>query len=145
MLFSGFDMGNLTKHFSINEFFVGEAECSVTELRVERIKSRLILPVLEPLRCHLHQPVIITSGYRNPEHNRRVGGHPDSHHLMLDDKSAVDIWTFNLQKAYTFLSNNQEKFQYAYWEVIKGFIHISGKCEEDERKVKLWLQGYAGC
>ena len=44
------------------------------------LHSRL-LSRLQSLRSALGRPVYITSGYRNPQHNARVGGAPDSLHL----------------------------------------------------------------
>ncbi len=39
-----------------------------------------LLRRLQDLRSALGRPVIINSGYRNPGHNARVGGSPDSFH-----------------------------------------------------------------
>src|SRR5687767_1393711 len=35
---------------------------------------------LDRVRAYLGKPMLITSGYRNPELNRAVGGSPDSQH-----------------------------------------------------------------
>lgn len=37
---------------------------------------------LQVLRDHLKQPIRINSGYRSPEHNRKVGGASASQHLL---------------------------------------------------------------
>ena len=47
-----------------------------------------LVRILQDLRDFLGQPVIITSAYRCPEHNKRVGGVPDSAHVR---GYAVDI------------------------------------------------------
>lgn len=39
------------------------------------------LDKLQALRTALGKPMIVNSGYRSPEHNRRVGGAPQSMHL----------------------------------------------------------------
>ena len=41
-----------------------------------------LLEKLQALRSALGRPVIINSGYRNPEHNKRVGGSPTSLHMQ---------------------------------------------------------------
>lgn len=41
-----------------------------------------LLQQLQQLRTTLGRPVIITSGYRNPVHNKAVGGSPTSQHLF---------------------------------------------------------------
>ena len=48
----------------------------------------LIYNVLQPLREKLGKPVIVTSGYRNSEVNRLVGGKRNSQHL---NGQAADI------------------------------------------------------
>lgn len=50
--------------------------------------SLLCRNALDPLRDHLQRPIIITSGYRSPAVNRRVGGSPTSQHMLGE---AVDF------------------------------------------------------
>jgi len=40
------------------------------------------LDKLQALRRFLGKPMMISSGYRSPKHNRKVGGEPDSQHLF---------------------------------------------------------------
>lgn len=51
------------------------------------IAYELVL-MLEKLRARVGEPLRINSGYRCPEHNRAVGGRPDSYHLL---GVAVDV------------------------------------------------------
>jgi uncharacterized protein YcbK (DUF882 family) len=67
-------------------FLLKEFECKDGSHQV-RIKREL-LEGLQKLREEAGQPVIITSGYRNPGHNARVGGSPTSRHLTGE---AADI------------------------------------------------------
>lgn len=46
------------------------------------------LDSLQALRGLIGKPMIVLSGYRSPEHNRRVGGAPGSKHM---DGKAFDI------------------------------------------------------
>ena len=48
----------------------------------------LALDVLDPIRAQWGQPLVITSGYRSPELNARVGGVPASAHMI---GCAVDV------------------------------------------------------
>ena len=41
-----------------------------------------LLAVLDALRDEINRPLMITSGCRCPDHNRRVGGRPESKHLQ---------------------------------------------------------------
>ena len=71
----------LSPHFTEGEF---RCRCC----GVVRLNMRL-LSMLEQLRANLgHRPVVITSGYRCPGHNRAVGGAPNSQHLL---GNAADI------------------------------------------------------
>ena len=67
-------MGNLSENFSRHEF-----EC--------RCCGRLVLDMdlvdaLQELRDAAGGPIRVNSGYRCPEHNRKVGGSPTSQHLV---------------------------------------------------------------
>lgn len=62
-----------TKHFKAKEFAckgTGEIKL-VSEL----------LAVLELVRQVFNKPVLVTSGYRSPEYNAKVGGAPKSKHI----------------------------------------------------------------
>ena len=77
----------MTNHIQISKnFHLHEFQCKDGSHQV-RLHPTL-LTKLQQLRDHLNRPVIITSGYRNPEHNRRVGGAPNSQHLL---GTAADI------------------------------------------------------
>ena len=65
-------MGDLSPHFNRKEL---SCRCCG---RLE-YEPRL-LDALEKLRELAGRPVIVTSGFRCPEHNRRVGGKPNSLH-----------------------------------------------------------------
>ena len=47
--------------------------------------------VLEPLRAHVGRPVLITSGFRSPELNRKVGGAHDSYHRATPKRCAAAL------------------------------------------------------
>lgn len=65
----------LSEHFSREEFACNDG-CGLDTVDAELIN------VLEFVRRHFGgRPVIITSGYRCPEHNAAVSGAPDSQHL----------------------------------------------------------------
>ena len=72
----------LSTHFSLAEF-------TVTQVRgIDNTPSPEIVEALretaghmELIRSYLDHPIIVTSGYRSPEVNRRVGGSPTSAHM----------------------------------------------------------------
>lgn len=64
------------------------------------LKLSTVLKITLPyLRYKWGKPLIVTSGCRSPEHNRKIGGHPNSLHLTENPKyktngcAAVDIST----------------------------------------------------
>lgn len=68
----GIEAGQVTQNFNINEF-----RCKGSG-RVQM--SRDVITRLQQLRDHLNVPITVTSGYRSPEHNRRVNGADGSLH-----------------------------------------------------------------
>lgn len=75
-----------TAHFKISEFRCKDG----TEVPVEYYGNlRLLMPVLEEIRAAFGgKPVTITSGYRTPAYNKKVGGAAKSQHQYA---AAADI------------------------------------------------------
>lgn len=82
----------LTEHFSLEEFTRSStakarginnslSPTAETDLHVIRNIKNLCAQVLEPLRNHISQPLVISSGYRSPRLNAAVGGAANSQHL----------------------------------------------------------------
>ncbi len=74
-------MGDISKHFSRREFLC-KCGCGFATVDVE------LVAVLEDVREHFDSGVTINSGCRCKEHNKRVGGEPDSEHTR---GTAADI------------------------------------------------------
>lgn len=68
----------LTDNFELKEF-----QSSDLAAFPEDIKNNLqeLAVNLEVLRAHIGKPIKITSGYRSPGHNARIGGAKNSMHL----------------------------------------------------------------
>jgi uncharacterized protein YcbK (DUF882 family) len=65
-------MGDLSQHFSAHEFRCKDGS--------EHPIDPALIEMLEIVRTHFDAPTTITSGYRSPEYNRRVGGARNSYH-----------------------------------------------------------------
>ena len=65
-------MGDLTHDFSAIEFRCRDGS--------EHPIDCGLLAMLQAVRSHFGRPVTITSGYRSPAYNARVGGAPNSYH-----------------------------------------------------------------
>lgn len=69
---------SLTLNFKLSEFLHGNDPLPAPWIldNLYRLANRL-----QVIRDLLNKPIIINSGYRTPEHNRAVGGAPQSYHL----------------------------------------------------------------
>lgn len=75
----------LTEHFTDAE--LGVAGCGPSLIDNA---TYICTVLLEPIRAQFG-PVSVDDGYRDPAHNARVGGKPDSYHLFNGGQSAADI------------------------------------------------------
>lgn len=73
----------ISEHFAYKEYF-----CRCGDCENQPVSGRLF-PMLESLREHFGgRRITITSGYRCPVHNEKIGGAPKSRHTIGD---AVDM------------------------------------------------------
>lgn len=95
--------------------------------------ERLVSRVLDPLREAWGSSIIVTSGYRCEELNKRVGGVKTSYHLR---GMAADIYAKNgcTERLYELIQHLfcQRKIGITecYYDYARGYIHIAYDCEE---------------
>jgi hypothetical protein len=88
---------NLSEHFLLGEFTRSKYPEVYNIPSHEAIANLANLCTwLEVLREKAAQPIIINSGYRSPQLNRKVGGAPTSNHLT---GCAADIRTNGMEQA----------------------------------------------
>jgi zinc D-Ala-D-Ala carboxypeptidase len=76
----------LTEHFTLEEFALdGEIPDSCVP-----VFKALCENLLEPLRVHYGEPIIVTSGYRPPGANAAAHGVSNSQHIATDQYCAAD-------------------------------------------------------
>lgn len=77
----------LSPHFSLEELSPSDTPPEEAMRRLQR----LCVEVLEPIRSVVGCPLRVTSGYRTPEHNRRIGGSRHSQHLRGEAADVVPL------------------------------------------------------
>ena len=108
------------KHFNKNEFTC-HCGCGKNNINLKLVK------VLDKIRNHFGQPLIITSGCRCAKHNKEVGGVTDSRHIS---GKAADFYVKNVSKdkvlAYCKELVKQGELRYAYSNNtnMRNAIHI---------------------
>lgn len=128
-------MTQLTPHFALAEFErSGYARRHGIDNRVPpSLKpnlQRLCTQVLEPLREHVGEPIIITSGYRCPAVNLapEVGGAPSSEHMTGEAADIVsrDRDYDKMHKWMLWIADNL-RFHQLIWESDghTRWIHVS--------------------
>jgi zinc D-Ala-D-Ala carboxypeptidase len=124
----------LTTHFSLNEMTRSQSaarfdidntpdEQSIYNLQV------LCEQILQPLRELYNRPISISSGYRCPELNERIGGSSNSHHMR---GMAADIEIFGIANGdlATYISQYFQFTQvilefYNPTNPASGWVHVS--------------------
>ena len=93
----------LTEHFSSEELGLAKVHDPWVIFKGSIIINMcaLVYRVLEPLRIQLNEPIVITSGYRTPEENKKAGGVENSQHLKGE---AIDFTCKSLKKAFDILA-----------------------------------------
>ena len=78
-------MAKITKNFSLEEFKCKDGSDIPNSALLNIVE---LARNLEVLRTSINKPITITSGYRSPKYNTKIGGVKDSQHLR---GTAADI------------------------------------------------------
>lgn len=129
-------MTYLSKHFTIEEMTFSQ-EAVRAGLRnnpgpdeLANLGS-LVVNVLEPLRERVRKPVVVTSGYRAPTVNRRIGGARASQHTKGE---AADIVVPGMEVPELVMLIRAMKLPYD--QLIDEFgrwVHVSHKANGPQR------------
>jgi len=111
----GASMGNLSAHFSREEFV---CHCCGEFLLDDRL-----LAALEILRKRAGQAVLVLSGYRCPGHNRRIGGAANSQHV-LGKAADIRMHGLTLQQMYELAESVDDFARGGIGVYDRGFLHV---------------------
>ncbi|MBR3021118.1 MAG: peptidase M15 [Bacteroidaceae bacterium] len=142
------------KYFSFPEF-----EQSVTAAlkgydnsaprEAQRNIEYLVDTVLDPLREHLAQPIVITSGYRCRDLNHDVGGSPTSQHLLglAADFRPLHATDEQMDTVRQWFRENAERLEFDQMIDYGSFFHVGVRPEgsTNRRQMKRYNafgQGY---
>lgn len=121
--YSLFNQGahRVSAHFKIKEFAQKDNRCDKILIDSELVE------VLEDVREHFNAPVIITSGYRTPEYNAKVGGVKNSQHTK-GTAADIQVKGFPANKVQKYLKN---KYRNKYGiGSYRTFTHIDTRKEK---------------
>ena len=120
-------MGDLSKHFSRREF---ACRCKICFKSSDATVDIGLVEMLEAVRRHFGQVVIVTSGMRCMKHNAAVGGKSTSYH-MLGRAADNKVRFVKPQKVYEWL--DQEYPDSAGLGSYDKFTHVDSRA-----KVSRW-------
>lgn len=122
---------NLTKNFTLNEMY---ESTTAIRLGIDNTPSDIVIKnllllckkVLQPLREHMDESIKVSSGYRNPELNKKIGGSKSSQHCL---GQAADISCGErTAEIYEYIKNNLI-FDQLIWEFgtdeNPAWVHVS--------------------
>lgn len=114
----------LSKHFSSTEFEnKGDKEFFLEEELIEK---------LEKVREEFGKAITITSGYRSPEYNKKIGGAPASSHIS---GMAADVTCSNIKELDKLYEICENHFEAVGDGRKKGFVHVDIR----KGKKRRWL------
>ena len=116
------------KYFTLSEFVRSDTAASLCISNVPTFENvenlaRLCELVLDPVRKQLGTPITVTSGFRCPALNKRVGGVSNSQHLS---GLAADLKSKDLSELFEALAENENVDQLLFEDNgHTRWVHVS--------------------
>jgi uncharacterized protein YcbK (DUF882 family) len=139
---------HLSEHFTLGEVTKSrhkEIYNIPSHVAIENLKR--VCAWLEELRVRAKTPIVINSGYRSPQLNKKVGGSPTSNHLT---GCAVDIRVAGIEQAMRYaviLMDYADETKQDYDELLiernknGGYwLHFAVRPKDNRRKTSFILK-----
>lgn len=136
---------SITTHFTLEEMLTSQTavrfrynEQFTPSEAIVRNLIALCENVLEPLRMILKRPVRVSSGYRCPRVNSKIGGATNSQH-MQGQAADIQALNMNVEDLFILIKNSDIPFDQVIQE-FDNWVHVSfapGNRREALRAIKL--------
>ena len=138
----------LSEHFKLGEFTISKNHPEVYNIPTHEAIANMkrLCEWLEALRTRYGEPIIINSGYRSPQLNRKVGGVATSNHLT---GCAVDIRVYGkeqLLRYATILLDYADETHQGFDELLLErnrhgalWLHFAVRPTQNRRKIDFLL------
>jgi hypothetical protein len=122
---------NLTKNFTLEEMY---KSTTAIRLGIDNTPSDIVIKnllqlckkVLQPLREHIGESIKVSSGYRSPDLNKKIGGSKSSQHCL---GQAADISCGERTAELYYYIKNNLIFDQIIWEFGNDdnpdWVHVS--------------------
>lgn len=113
----------LSRNFTLEEFLkLATHPDNVPSMQTVCNLAYGVAVILQPVRIAIDCPIIVNSGYRNPQYNESVGGVKNSQHLT---GCAADIRPKDPSKFEDMITAIRQTCQYDQLLTGKGWCHVS--------------------
>ena len=117
------------KYFTYEEFDSPDVQGS------GQMMSKNLISILDNIREELGKPIVVTSGFRTPAHNEKVGGKPNSSHLK---GLAVDIACEDSRYRFELV---RELLEHGIDRIGIGDTFIHADIDDDKSPNVIWTYG----
>ena len=140
-------MGTISKNFSYHEFEQSSTAKeyritnTITTVEVRDSIKNLVENLIQTLRDMIKKPLNISSGYRCPALNAKVGGVPTSQHMKGE---AADVWCATMTPYELACKVVDSGLPFDQLGLYPGFIHLSYKKNGPQRMQIFYNSSYKG-